>query len=225
MKIREVKIKKDKKNDITKSGYFNVFGDKAIAELCRKIQSTTIRNGNELQDIILREVSVQKLSQKIDLDSLIRLVRTGATFYIPNYKINKQQLESKNIKLIGKKNIDIDAIFCKENILYIIEYKQGDNLDTKKSQSEVESLSKISELFSSYNIQTLPKLVMWVCDDVKNSSIKTTESKEFLTTGKEACEILGISFENIELIRKQDQVDNINYFFEEFEKIKNTIKK
>jgi hypothetical protein len=66
---------------------------------------------------------------------------------------------------------------------------------------------------------------MWVCDDVKNSSIKTTESKEFLTTGKEACEILGISFENIELIRKQDQVDNINYFFEEFEKIKNTIKK
>jgi len=223
MKIREVKIKKDKKNDITKSGYFNVFGDKAIAELCRKIQSTTIRNGNELQDIILKEVSVQKLSQKIDLDSLIRLVRTGATFYIPNYKINKQQLESKNIKLIGKKNIDIDAIFCKENILYIIEYKQGDNLDTKKSQSEVESLSKISEFFNSYNI--LPKLVMWVCDDVKNSSIKTTESKEFLTTGKEACEILGISFENIELIRKQDQVDNINYFIEEFEKIKNTIKK
>lgn len=43
MKIREVKIKKDKKNDITKSGYFNVFGDKAIAELCRKIQSISSR--------------------------------------------------------------------------------------------------------------------------------------------------------------------------------------
>ena len=65
MKLRKVEIKKNKKNDITKSGYYNVFGNKEIAELCRKVQSTTIRNGNELQDIILGELSVQKLDKKI----------------------------------------------------------------------------------------------------------------------------------------------------------------
>ena len=225
MKLRKVEIKKNKKNDITKSGYYNVFGDKEIAGLCRKIQSTTIRNGNELQDIILGEVSVQKLDKKIDLDSLIELVESGATFYIANYKISKKQLEKKGIKLKGKENIDIDAIFCKDKVLYIIEYKQGDNLDTKKSQGEVESLSKISEFFQHYNIETCPKLVMWICDDVKNSSIKTTENKEFLTTGKEACDILGISFENVENIRKSDQEDNIDFLFEEFEKIKKSLKK
>ena len=132
MKLRKVEIKKNKKNDITKSGYYNVFGNKEIAELCRKVQSTTIRNGNELQDIILGELSVQKLDKKIDLDSLIKLVESGATFYIANYKISKKQLEEKDIKLKGKKSIDIDAIFCKDKVLYIIEYKQGDNLDTKK---------------------------------------------------------------------------------------------
>ena len=66
----------------------------------------------------------------------------------------KKQLEEKDIKLKGKKSIDIDAIFCKDKVLYIIEYKQGDNLDTKKSQGEVESLSKISEFFQFYNIKT-----------------------------------------------------------------------
>ncbi len=225
MKIRKVKIKKDKKNDITKSGYYNVFGVKELAELCRKIQSTTIRNGNELQDIILSEVTVQKLSKKIDLDSLIKLINSGSTFYIANYRISKSQLESKGIKLSGKKNIDIDAIFCKDKILYIIEYKQGDNLDTKKSQSEVESLSKVSEFFKSLEIETCPKLVMWVCDDVKNSSIKTTENKEFLITGKEACDIIGLSFESIENIRKSDQEDNINFIFEEVDRIKLLISK
>jgi hypothetical protein len=156
---------------------------------------------------------------------LIRLVENGSTFYIPNYKISKKQLESKGINLKGKKSIDIDAIFCKDGVLYIIEYKQGDSLDTKKSQSEVESLSKISEFFNTFGVQTSPKLVMWVCDDVRNSSIKTTENKEFLTTGKEACHILGILFENVENIRKSDQEDNINYVFEELKKIKKSLNK
>ena len=173
MKIRNVKIKKDKKNDILKSGYYNVFGNRQIAELFRSVQSTTIRNGNELQDIILNSMTCQKLSNKIDLNNLIKIVNTGAEFYIPNYKISKEQLDLLGITLKGKKNIDIDALYCKNHILYIIEYKQGDNLDTKKSQSEIESLMKISEFFNKHSINTSSKLVMWICDDVKNSSIKT----------------------------------------------------
>lgn len=38
MKIREVKIKKDKKNDITKSGYFNVFGEIIFLKSLKKLK-------------------------------------------------------------------------------------------------------------------------------------------------------------------------------------------
>jgi hypothetical protein len=223
MKIRKVKIKKGKKNDITKSGYYSVFGNKDIAEFCRKIQSTTIRNGNELQDIILNDVTTQKLKKSIDLESLTRLVNSGESFYLANYKITKSELKKRGIDLEGKKSIDVDGIFCKDKILYILEYKQGDSLDTKKSHSEVESLCKISDFFKSYDIETSPKLVLWICDDLKNSSIKTNKHTDYLITGRDASEILGISFDNIENSRKLDQPDNIKFFFEEVERIRLTL--
>jgi hypothetical protein len=225
MKLRSVKIKKSKKNDIKKSGYFAVFGNETIADLFRKVQSTTIRNGNELQKLISKNIKFPILSSDTEIDEITKSVNSNNCFYIPNYKVSKSQFEESGFKLSGKNKIDIDAIFAKDGVLYIIEYKQGDNLDTKKSQSEVESLSKLSEFFISKGVKTSPKLVMWVCDDVKNSSIKTTEGTEFLCTGKEASDILEISFDKIEKMRSFEQEDNIDFLIEEFNKIKSSLGK
>jgi len=222
MKISKVKIKKSKSNDIKKSGYFGIFGDEQLADLFRKVQSTAIRNGNELQKIIFDEVTFTKFGESVSLDKVMEMINSGQNFYIPNFKISKSQFESATIKLEGKKNIDVDAIFFNDGILYIIEYKQGDNLDTKKSQSEVESLYKISKFFQYYNVVTSPKLVMWICDDVKNSSIKTTEHKDYLITGSEISEVLGISFDKVQQIRNSDQLDNIEFIKKEFEKFLNS---
>ena len=222
MKISKVKIKKSKSNDIKKSGYYAIFGDEVLADLFRKVQSTTIRNGNELQDLIFNEISVLKLDSKTTFSDIVGLMATGQSFYVPNFKISKSQLDDVGIKLKGKKKIDVDAIFFKDGILYIIEYKQGDNLDTKKSQGEIESLTKISNFFKNHGIKTNPKLVMWICDDVKNSSIKTTEHKEYLITGFEISEVLGISFDKVQSIRNADQSDNIEYIKEQFIKYINT---
>jgi hypothetical protein len=63
---------------------------------------------------------------------------------------------------------------------------------------------------------------MWICDDVKNSSIKTTEHKDYLITGSEISEILGISFEKVQQIRNSDQMDNIEFIKKEFEKFLNS---
>lgn len=219
MKMSKVKIKKTKKNDIKKSGYYQLYGNEDIAEIFRIAQSATIRNGNELQDIILSEVTVFKPNGKVELKQVLDLINQGQSFYIPNFKITKSQLEEVGIILKGKKKIDVDAIFFKDGVLYVIEYKQGDNLDTKKSQGEIESLNKIFDFFIHYGITVKPKLVMWICDDVKNSSIKTTEHNEYLITGSEMSEILGISFDNIQMIRSMDQQDNIDFIKEQFRKI------
>ena len=66
-----------------------------------------------------------------------------------------------------------------------------------------------------------PKLVLWRCDDIKNSSIKTSEHREYLTTGIDVADILDISFNDIQEIRNKDQEDNVSYFTEQVCKILN----
>ena len=222
MKIRNVKIKKTKKNDIKKSGYYAVLGNEGLADLLRKGQSTTIRNGNELEDIIASQVTFNKVAS-ISFEKLLNMIKTNPTenFYISKFSLKKEVLTNNGIELKGKKSISIDGLLYKDEVLYIIEYKDGDNLDTKKSQGEVESLSKISELFTLFGIDNLPKLVLWRCDDIKNSSIKTTEHREYLTTGLDVTDILDISFTDIQEIRNKDQEDNVLYFTEQVCKILN----
>jgi hypothetical protein len=222
MKIRNVKIKKTKKNDIKKSGYYAVLGNEDLAELLRKGQSTTIRNGNELEDIISSQVKFNKVVS-ISFEELLNMIKTNPTenFYISKFSLKKEILVDNGIELKGKKSISVDGLLYKDSVLYIIEYKDGDNLDTKKSQSEVESLSKISELFTSLGVDNSPKLVLWRCDDIKNSSIKTSEHREYLTTGIDVADILDISFNDIQEIRNKDQEDNVSYFNEQVCKILN----
>jgi len=222
MKIRNVKIKKTKKNDIKKSGYYAVLGNEDLAELLRKGQSTTIRNGNELEDIIGSQIKFNKV-YSISFEELLNMIKTNPTenFYISKFSLKKEILVDNGIELKGKKSISVDGLLYKDSVLYIIEYKDGDNLDTKKSQSEVESLSKISELFTSLGVDNSPKLVLWRCDDIKNSSIKTSEHREYLTTGIDVADILDISFNDIQEIRNKDQEDNVLYFTEQVCKILN----
>jgi hypothetical protein len=155
MKIRNVKIKKTKKNDIKKSGYYAVLGNEELADLLRKGQSTTIRNGNELEDIIANQVSFNKVCS-INFEDLLNKINTNPTenFYISKFSLKKEVLVDNGIELKGKKSISIDGLLYKDSVLYIIEYKDGDNLDTKKSQGEIESLSKISKLFTLFGIES-----------------------------------------------------------------------
>lgn len=206
------KIKDSKpKTDLLQSGYYAIFGDENIANICRKVQSTTIRNGNELQGLIFDQVNYDKKNKSNTFESLVELIKKGEDFYLSNVKI--KNIKGK-IEINGKKTIDVDAIVFKDKKLYIIEYKDGDALDTKKSQSEVESLKKLLDLFSEY-VESESKLVLWRCKDLKNSSIKTSENREFITTGRDVSKIIDVDFNKIQSIRDGDQVENVEYFLNE----------
>lgn len=220
MKIRSVQIRETKKNDIEKSGYYNVFGDKKLAKIFRKVQSTTIRNGNELEKIILSKIEYTILDSNTTPTNILLRIRRGEDFFVPNWNLSKTDLNSVGIELKGKNSIRVDGFLFKENKIYIMEFKQGDSLDTKKSQSEMESLQKIKDYFKILGFDVYPKLVLWVSDDINNSSIKTTENREYIITGKEVCELMDIPFDEIQKIREKDQKDNIDWLFEEISKIK-----
>lgn len=213
MKISNVVID----TPIEESGFYTVFGHPVIAKLCQTVQSTTIRNGNELQKLIEDEVAaagVQVLATSVGLDELLRLISAGESFYVPGWSLPAALLESAGVRLKGKKKIAVDALFNGPGGFDVMEYKQGQALDTKKSQSEVESLDKVKAFFAAHGVDATPRLVLWSCSDLASSSIKTTESREYLMTGRGLSELLGTSFDAVELIRQQDQADNVSHFFE-----------
>lgn len=214
MKIRNVEIKNEEKNDIKKSGYYNVFGDEKIAEMIRKIQSTTIRNGNELEHIIFSLIDYQVLLGSITTENILRRIIQGEDFCVSSWVLSKRELNSVGINLSGKNATKVDMLLYRGGELYIMELKQGEALDTKKSQSEIESLNMVKEYFNRLKIEAHPKLILWVSDDIKNSSIKTNQNREYIITGREACDIIGISYEDVEEVRRRDQEDNKKWLFE-----------
>ena len=177
MKLRNTII--NKKNRIEEEkGYYQIFGDPEISVFITQIHSTSIRNGNELQTIIHEEVKLKKLISPTFVD-VLDLIKDGEDFYATALSVSKEFFKKANVPLEGKEKSTIDAILFKNGIIYIIEYKDGDALDTKKSKGEIESLENMSNVFTHFTLKTnTPLLILWRCSDLKNSSIKTTKNRE-----------------------------------------------
>jgi hypothetical protein len=132
-----------------------------------------------------------------------------------------------NIIFSGKNKMVLDSIYycVKTKTLHIGEIKSGMNLDTKKSEKEIEGLSEFRELCSNYlpNINIFIALTLFTCTDLSHSSIKTNRTDFEKYTGDQFCELVGISYDTIVEKRKKDQEKNVKYFFDEVDRIKNKL--
>jgi len=227
MKIKDVKPK----GDIKESGYYQVVGNEAFAEILRKVQSTTISNGIELEKIIYSNVKFKKFN-KINFDEFIDIVKNATTdLYFKSISIGKEKFTINSIIFSGKNKMILDSAYysIEDNTLYLGEIKNGMGLDTKKSEKEIDSLSELRKLCKNYlklNIEIF--IVLFICTDLSHASIKT-DRKDFLKyTGKEYCEKIGISYDEIKKIRSEEGQENLENIVTEMYKIpeiKNIINK
>ncbi len=117
---------------------------------------------------------------------------------------------------------DLLAFDLVHRICYVIEVKDGDQFDTKKSEGERNTLHS----FRSDVASVLPfsfKIYMCSFNAPSKEAIYHGLKHKFpldeLMTGKELCDLLGIDYDEILDIRKQDQEDNIDYFVESLKNI------
>ncbi|MCM1260777.1 MAG: hypothetical protein NC182_06565 [Prevotella sp.] len=200
------------KVNTSSGGYNRVFDNKEIGQLMAKVQSTVISNGNELEKIIL-----SKTNNILDLEEFIENVTIGVK---PNgtYVCTKRILKKSKYKLDGNEPDLLIFIIQQRRICKIIELKDGDSFDTKKASGEHEHL----EAFSLHFGAKIPFVVdYYICcfNQLSKEAIVTGFKNQFsldhVMTGKELCEILEISYEDILEERKKDASDNIIYFYEE----------
>ncbi len=209
-KIRDAKGRRENQSP---SGYSRLFGNIALGNLLSKVQAAVISSGNELERLILERC--QKIS---DFDNFV----TDLDNRSPGIFVATKRQIKKSKKVETRFEPDLLAFDLVHRICYVIEVKDGDQFDTKKSEGERNTLHS----FRSDVASVLPfsfKIYMCSFNAPSKEAIYHGLKHKFpldeLMTGKELCDLLGIDYNEILDIRKQDQEDNIDYFVESLKNI------
>lgn len=214
MKIRDAKGRKD-----GNSGYIRTLGNIRLGELISKIQATVISNGTELERLIVsKSICIKNIDTFIE-EATQGLVDNGV--YLCTKKIFKKSEKYAN----ALKGIEPDLLlFIVEyrRICKVIELKDGDSFDTKKSLGEKEHLEEFSIKFGA-KIPFVTEYYICSFNQTDKEQIKTGFKNVFnidnIMTGKELCELLKIDYNSIVDYRKKDVEENFEYFLDELVKI------
>ncbi|OHD53580.1 MAG: hypothetical protein A2Y33_06565 [Spirochaetes bacterium GWF1_51_8] len=189
------------------SGYSRVFGNQQLGSLVSRVHATSISAGNELEKIISSFANTSLL-----LDDIL-----NENFSDGVYLITKKAVKKSKLKLFSNLEPDllIFEIKNKRRHCYIVELKDGDNFDTKKSSGEKENMKKFESHISN-KIQFTTS-IHFCCfnQDSRHlivNGFKGRISEDDALTGKELCQILKIDYDKILTLRKKDQRENFEYF-------------
>ena len=184
-----------KNEEIKQTSYYRIFRDVVLAKLISKVHATSIRQGNELETIILGEVDGKNG------------VSIEAKKKYPNLKV-------------GGKGIVIDFVVQKAGTTYICEVKDGDTFDTKKADGEKESLNLVKVSLEKKGVSAV---IVFCSFNAKNreqivKGSKNRFSKKEVMTGREFCKLIGASYVAIEKKRQCDVKRNNAFFKKEIGK-------
>ncbi len=204
---------KDSKPKTSSGGYERVFNDKQIGDIIQKVQSTVIRNGNELEGIIKQQTSLISDLLAFTNDVKNDLINNGIYLCPKN---------AKNRRLFVPRGHDPDLLIftlCNETKkCFIVELKDGDQFDTKKSDGEKASLIECYN-FIRNKIPFIPDYYVCCFNQSNEKAIVDGFKGRFdinhVLTGSRLCEILNINYENIINNRKLDAEENVKYFVSE----------
>ncbi len=193
------------------SGYARAFGDPGLGQLLSRVQATVISSGSELEKMISEQVS-----PVMELDKFLEYEIMPDGVFLVTKKVIKA---SKTIESHGSEP-DFLIFKRRENRqhCHIIELKDGDTFDTKKAQAEHRSLHsfvhrnapniqfKISVHFVAFNQGDKTAIVI---------GFKNKVPERECMTGREFCDLLEISYEEILNKRKRVAERNLNDFINE----------
>lgn len=220
MKIRNSKGRTD-----GNSGYTRTLGNEELGKLISKVQATVISNGTELERMIVERSKAIK-----DIDEFIENATIGNIIngtYLCTKKVFKKS--EKYVKDVEGIEPDMIIFIVERNrICKVIELKDGDAFDTKKSLGEKEHLEKFAMVFGAKIPFITDYFICSFNQEDKNAikiGFKNTFSLENIMTGSELCKILNINYDEIIKLRQDDMKDNFNYFLEELIKIPEVLSK
>lgn len=197
------------------SGYMRVVGNKDLGQLLSRVQATVISNGNELERIIAQQSNlIEDIDEFID-NAERNKVENGT--YLCLKKVFKKSVKYRK----GVENIEPDMLIFlvqEYRICKVIELKDGDAFDTKKSQGEKDHLEKFATVFGAKIPFTTQYFICSFNQEDKETikiGFKNVFDYENIITGRELCEILNLDYDGIINSRKRDAKENLDYFIDQ----------
>ncbi len=210
--MTKIKQNSGRKDDL--SAYSRVFGHAEIGKLFSRVHATAIRAGNDLEDIL-----INKAPHKMEFSDFEVLLQNSAL--APAFS-QSSKLVIYKLPKIEKRQGDLLIFDNPQKKGLVIEVKEGDTFDTKKSSGELESLAflanyytqligyKVDYAFSSFYVPDRQAIVV---------GTKSRFDVTHALTGRELCKLIDISFEEVVEERKEDQKYNLEFFLREMLKM------
>lgn len=197
------------------SGYTRIMGNASLGQLLSRVQATAISNGTELEKLIVERCNKIENIDKF-IDDVTQAKINSGTFLCTKKILKATKVYKKSIEKIEPDMLIF--IVSKQRICKIIQLKDGETFDTKKVLAEKE---KLIEFMQKFGIKIPFVTDYFICGFNQNDKnkirigMKNEFELEHILTGRELCEILGIDFDEIIALRKQDAKENLDYFVDE----------
>jgi hypothetical protein len=199
-------------------GYTRLFGHPRLGQLVSQVQSAVIRTGNKLEDILQQETPEEMQAQ---LSNIITDVQGLSKDPLPPVQVVFEPKVPKAPGQPGGKG-DIAVLDHQARKVRVIELKDGDVFDTKKSDGELSSLRKVADWITE---KTGYEATYYFCSFNQDSKLAIAKGAkgrfgvENTMTGRELCAILSINYDKLRSEREGEQQENFNYFLTELVKI------
>ncbi len=208
--MAKIEETKDGRKD---GAYTRLFDNIGLGQIFSRTHATTNRAGIELEKIInerLSPVSDQELNDLLSNN----LSNINREFIV----LGKKEISKLYKRNILSKQPDYIYISLVKKEINVIELKDGDIFDTKKSQGEIENLKiSIEDLksiltfkdfnilfkFASFNAKTKKEIVL---------GLKGYISENNTLIGTELLEMFNVNFNEIVNLRKNDGEKNIDFY-------------
>ena len=194
-------------------GYARLFNDPDIGALVSRVHATSIRAGTELEHIIRRE-SLTNGTAINDLDEFLENGSDGV------FLADKSAIKASTRIQFPSAEPDY-LVFVREGAkreCYVLELKDGDQFDTKKSTGEVNNLSSFStNVGSTIPYSTAIRICSFNQDDRQAivAGFKQMVDESMVWTGREFCALLGFDYAAILDERTTDANDNRRFLVQQ----------
>ena len=198
--FKNAKGRKDYKN----SGYSRAFGNFLLGKVFSRAHATTISYGNELEKLI-----ISSMKQVQDPDEFLSQNTIADGVYVITKKLVKQTKA-----FAGTKTEPDFLIFIhgdEDKHCYVVELKDGDNFDTKKSEGEYNSMVAFVEHISQKIPYKVNKWFVSFNQDDPNAvyaGFKKRVPPENCITGRMFCDRIKLNYDEIIQSRKKDVEQN-----------------
>jgi len=203
----------------TGSGYARLVGNAELGQLLSRTHGTVIRNGNELEHLLAERCAFRRVGLQQRVDGLANGLLDGdAGTAIEVYF-------GERVRIPGQPRAttcDIVIIDAQANAALVIELKDGDTFDTKKSEGELRSMTLLAAwLARRLGFETSLRFCSFNQTDEEAIMVgaKGRFNAEQVMTGQALCSLIGIDYAEVQRTRERDAQDNLEYFVSEVRRI------